>query len=424
MYGAILGDMVGAPYEFDRGNKSKDFEMWNRKVRFTDDTVMTIAVADAILTAGIDAEEKEIKKVLVEKMQQWGNRYPNSGYGGRFIHWLGSRNPKPYGSYGNGSAMRVSSVGWFYDTLEKTRKVARWTAEVSHNHPEGIKGAEATASVIFMARHGATKEEIKEYVEKEFEYDLSRTCEEIRPGYYHDESCQKTVPEAITAFLEGEDFEDVIRTAISLGGDCDTLTCIAGGMAEAFYGIPVGMIQNTCDRLGEDMMKVLKEFDEQRNGSSVDPFLKGNEVIAAAIEQFRKETTNENLAVVASAFCQRIKAGGRFIVPVIAPDALVNMVDPENVKVGDEFTSEEELSFKFQHLEGDDGEIWAVAFTSREEYLKGASSDTLVMDIEQLLEGFADDVGETGIIINPWSENLLLRKDLIKAIVKMAKEDK
>lgn len=424
MYGAILGDMVGAPYEFDRGNKSKDFEMWNRKVRFTDDTVMTIAVADAILEAGVDAEEKEIKKALVEKMQQWGNRYPNSGYGGRFIHWLGSKNPKPYGSYGNGSAMRVSSVGWFYDTLEKTREVARWTAEVSHNHPEGIKGAEATASAIFMARHGATKEEIKEYVVNEFGYDLSRTCDEIRPGYYHDESCQKTVPEAITAFLEGEDFEDVIRTAVSLGGDCDTLTCIAGGMAEAFYGIPVGMIQNTCDRLGEDMMRVLKDFDEQRNGSSMDPFLEGNEVIAAAIEQFRKETTNENLVVVASAFCQRIKAGGRFIVPVIAPDALVNMVDPENVKVGDEFTSEEELSFKFQHLEGDDGEIWAVAFTSREEYLKGASSDTLVMDIEQLLEGFADEVGEAGIIINPWSENLLLRKDLIKAIVKMAKEDK
>ena len=424
MYGAILGDMVGAPYEFDRGNKSKEFEMWNRRVRFTDDTVMTIAVADAILTAGIDAEEKEMKKALVSKMQAWGSKYPNAGYGGRFIHWLGSRNPKPYGSYGNGSAMRVSSVGWLYDTIEKTREVARWTAEVTHNHPEGIKGAESTASVIFMARNGATKSEIKEYVIKEFGYDLSRTCDEIRPGYYHDESCQKTVPEAITAFLEGEDFEDVIRTAVSLGGDCDTLTCIAGGMAEAFYGIPVAMIQNTCDRLGEDMMKVLNDFDEQRNGSSKNPFLEGNQVIAAAIERFRKETTNENLAVVVSAFCHRIKADGRFIVPVIAPDALVNMVDPENVKVGDEFTSAEELAFKFQHLESDDGENWAVAFTSRQEYLKGASSDTLVMDIEQLLEGFSDEVGEAVIIINPWSENLLLRKDLIKAIVKMAKEDK
>ncbi len=269
MYGAILGDMVGAPYEFDRGNKSKDFEMWNSKVHFTDDTVMTIAVADAILTAGVDAEEKEIKKVLVEKMQQWGRHYPYAGYGSRFINWLRATDPMPYGSYGNGSAMRVSSVGWLYNTLEKTREVARWTAEVSHNHPEGIKGAEATASVIFMAREGASKEEIKEYVVKEFGYDLSRTCDEIRPGYYHVESCQKTVPEAITAFLEGEDFEDVIRTAVSLGGDCDTLTCIAGAMAEAFYGIPEEMIQNTCDRLGEDMLDVLKNFDEQRNDRGI-----------------------------------------------------------------------------------------------------------------------------------------------------------
>ncbi len=266
MYGAILGDMVGAPYEFDRGNKSKDFEMWNRRVHFTDDTVMTIAVADAIHTAGIDAEEKEMKKVLVREMQAWGNKYPNSGYGARFIYWLDFGNPKPYGSYGNGSAMRVSSVGWLYDTIEKTREVARWTAEVTHNHPEGIKGAEATASVIFLARHCASKEEIQEYVIKEFGYDLSRTCDEIRPGYHHDESCQKTVPEAITAFLEGEDFEDVIRTAVSLGGDCDTLTCIAGGMAEAFYGIPAEMKEKTLERLGDDMIRVINNFDTWGRG--------------------------------------------------------------------------------------------------------------------------------------------------------------
>ena len=267
MYGAILGDMVGSPYEFDMGNKSKDFEMWNRRVRFTDDTVMTIAVADAIMSVGVDSEEKEIKDVLVKKMQAWGRRYPNSDYGGRFIFWLGSREPRPYGSYGNGSAMRVSSVGWFYDTIEKTREVARWTAEVTHNHPEGIKGAEATASVIFLARNGASKEEIKDYVIQKFGYDLSRSCDEIRPGYHHDESCQKTVPEAITAFLEGENFEDVIRTAVSLGGDCDTLTCIAGGMAEAFYGIPEEMRTEMRVRLEADMLKVLGEFDVLKNGS-------------------------------------------------------------------------------------------------------------------------------------------------------------
>ena len=164
--------------------------------------------------------------------------------------------------------MRVSSVGWFYDTIEKTREVARWTAEVTHNHPEGIKGAEATASVIFLARNGASKEVIKDYVVREFGYDLSRSCDEIRPRYHHDESCQKTVPEAITAFLEGEDFEDVIRTAVSLGGDCDTLTCIAGGMAEAFYGIPVEMREETRVRLEADMLEALGKFDVFKNGSS------------------------------------------------------------------------------------------------------------------------------------------------------------
>jgi ADP-ribosylglycohydrolase len=167
----------------------------------------------------------------------------------------------PYGSYGNGSAMRVSAAGWLYDSLETTRKMARWTAEVTHNHPEGVKGAEATASAIFMARNGASKEEIRDYIVREFGYDLSRTCDEIRPSYHHVESCQETVPEAITAFLEGNDFEDVIRTAVSLGGDCDTLTCIAGSIAEAFYGIPNGMMAECIKRLEEDMLAVLGRFD-------------------------------------------------------------------------------------------------------------------------------------------------------------------
>jgi ADP-ribosylglycohydrolase len=422
MYGAILGDMVGAPYEFDRGNKSKDFEMWNRIVRFPDDTVMTIAVADAILTAGKDSGEKEIKEELVKKMQAWGRKYPNSGYGGRFVHWLGSRKPKPYGSYGNGSAMRVSSVGWLYDTIEKTREVARWTAEVTHNHPEGIKGAEATAAAIFMARNGATKDDIKEYIVKEFCYNLSRTCEEIRLGYHHDESCQKTVPEAITAFLEGNDFEDVIRTAVSLGGDCDTLTCIAGGMAEAFYGVPAKMMEKTFERLGDDMIKVISDFDELRSSSYVDPFLEGNAIVTAAIDKFSNDLTNENLTEVIKAICMRIKAGGKFIIPVVAPGAFKNMIDSETVSVGDEFTTDEEMSFTFQHLEDKEGNIWGVAFTSRNEFQKGQSSDTLVMDIEQVLEGFAGDTTEAGIIINPWSESFLLRKDLITAILKIMQE--
>ena len=214
MYGAILGDMIGAPYEFDRGRKTKDFPVFSAGSRFTDDSVMTVAVAEALLDSPGGTEDR-VKAALVRSMQKWGRRYPNAGYGGMFYRWLRKKDPQPYGSFGNGSAMRVSAAGWLYETLEQTRQVARWTAEVTHNHPEGVKGAEATASAIWLARQGSGKEEIREYIIREFGYDLSRTCDEIRPGYYHVETCQQTVPEAITAFLEGTDFEDVIRTAVS-----------------------------------------------------------------------------------------------------------------------------------------------------------------------------------------------------------------
>jgi len=261
MYGAILGDIIGSPYEFDRGSKTKDFPLFSRYSEFTDDTVMTIAVADAFLPVQAETEDDTIRQRVVAKMQKYGRLYPHAGYGGRFRHWLRDRHPKPYNSWGNGSAMRVSSVGWLYNDLETVRRMARLSADVTHNHPEGIKGAEAVASAVFLARTGSTKAEIKTYIEENFHYDLSRTCDEIRPIYYHVESCQETVPEAITAFLEGESFEDVIRTAVSLGGDCDTLTCIAGSIAEGFYGVPEKLKQECCNRLPEQLLDVLQRFD-------------------------------------------------------------------------------------------------------------------------------------------------------------------
>lgn len=260
MYGAILGDMIGAPYEFDRGKKTKEFPLFSSESQFTDDSVMTIAVAEALMDS-VEKSDNEVKTALISSMQKWGHKYPNAGYGGMFLCWLEEKEPQPYGSFGNGSAMRASAAGWLYGTIEDTRKYARLTAEVTHNHPEGIKGAEATASAIFMGRTGSTKEEIKKFIIHEFNYNLSRTCDEIRPTYYHVETCQQTVPEAITAFLEGNDFEDVIRTAVSLGGDCDTLTCIAGGMAEAFYGVPDDMMIECRKRVPEDMLEVLERFN-------------------------------------------------------------------------------------------------------------------------------------------------------------------
>ena len=259
MFGTILGDIIGSPYEFDQGKKSKDFPLFSKGSHFTDDTVMTIAVAHAFLDAPKD--EALIRDRLIVSMQRYGRLYPQAGYGSKFTGWLFCENPQPYNSFGNGSAMRVSSVAWLYNDLNTVRKMARLSAEVSHNHPEGIKGAEATASAIFLGRTGHTKADIKAYMETNFGYDLSRTCDEIRPYYRHVESCQETVPEAITAFLEGESLEDVIRTAVSLGGDCDTLAAIAGSIAEGYYGITSSQKWACYNRLDPTLVSILKRME-------------------------------------------------------------------------------------------------------------------------------------------------------------------
>ena len=278
MYGAILGDIIGSPYEFDRGGKTKEFPLFCSDSHFTDDSVMAIAVAEALMDThwvaeygDVDESADMIRTAIIASMRKWGRMYPNAGYGAIFRKWLRMENPEPYGSFGNGSAMRVSAAGWLYDDLETTIKVAGLTADVTHNHPEGIKGAQATAGAIFLARSGNDKEAIKSYVSTVFDYDLSRTCDEIRPGYHHIEICQRTVPEAVTAFLEGQSFEDVIRTAVSLGGDCDTLTCIAGSIAEAFFGVPATLEEECRKRLPEDMLAVLNRFDVARDHREIEP---------------------------------------------------------------------------------------------------------------------------------------------------------
>ena len=258
MLGAILGDMVGSPFEFDHNNhKSKDFPLLSEKSHFTDDTVMTVAVARGLI-AGQGEAQKTFAEVRYE-MRRLGKAYPDAGYGGMFRRWLCAEHPQPYGSFGNGSAMRVAAAGWLFDTLDKTLEMAKVTAEVTHNHPEGIKGAQATAA-IFLARTGHSKPEIRQYVEQTFGYDLSRTCDEIRPYYCHVETCQQTVPEAIIAFLESTGFGDALRNAVSLGGDSDTLACITGGIAEAFYGMPQELRAETLKRLPEDLRATYELF--------------------------------------------------------------------------------------------------------------------------------------------------------------------
>lgn len=262
MYGAITGDIIGSQFEFDRGNKSREFELFGKKCEYTDDTVMTVAVAEALLDAGKDADEKTVKEKLICSLKKWGKKYPYAGYGNRFKLWVLSDKSEPYGSYGNGSGMRVSPVGWLYDSMERTREVARWTAEITHNHPEGIKGAESTAAAIFMARHHAAFEEISNYIEDEFGYDLSRTLDEIRPGYHHVEDCMKTMPEAFTCFLEAGSYEECIRNVMYIGGDTDTLGAIAGAIAEAYWGIPEDLIRKAKEYLPDDIKAVVERFEK------------------------------------------------------------------------------------------------------------------------------------------------------------------
>jgi ADP-ribosylglycohydrolase len=225
MIGAIAGDIIGSVYEA-RPIKSKSFTLFDSRCAFTDDSVLTIAVAHAILTG----------RPYREVVWDIGKRYPHAGYGGSFIRWLFSDNPQPYNSWGNGAAMRVSPVGFAFDSIDEVLKQARMTAEISHNHPEGVKGAQATALAVFLARTGYGKEGIREQISSRFGYDLQRRVEDIRPTYSFRISCQETVPEAIVSFLDSESYEDAVRNAISLGGDSDTLACITGGIAEAYYG--------------------------------------------------------------------------------------------------------------------------------------------------------------------------------------------
>ena len=277
MLGAIIGDTVGSVYEF-HNTKEYDFPLFQKRSDYTDDSVMTMAVAHWLLN-----DPEHSYQGLEDSMVQYGKQFPcpMGGYGGGFKCWLSTpewlhsfdakhgKSPyesttgrHPYGSFGNGSAMRVSAVGWFFDTLEETERVAAISAAITHNHPEGIKGAQATAAAIFMARNGASKEEIREYIGSKYAYDLHKTWAEWHPIYDWDSSCQGTVPQAIIAFLDSESFEDAIRKAVSLGGDSDTLACITGGIAEAFYGmIPAPFADEIYERIPEEWRDLLADFE-------------------------------------------------------------------------------------------------------------------------------------------------------------------
>jgi ADP-ribosylglycohydrolase len=285
MLGAITGDTIGSVYEF-ANTKDYDFPLFQDRSSFTDDSVMTVAVAHWLLN-----DKDRTYQKLEDAMVSFGERFrhPLGGYGGGFSTWLfrphllypfneeygespyeSDTGRHPYGSWGNGSAMRASAVGWFFDTLEETERVAGISAAITHNHPEGIKGSQATAAAIFLARTGKTKEEIRDYVEANYGYDLHKTWEYWYPIYGWEDSCQGTVPQAIIAFLDSTDFEDAIRKAVSLGGDSDTLACITGGIAEAYYkAIPKHMVDRTLGNMPKALRDLIDEFNARVNYSGI-----------------------------------------------------------------------------------------------------------------------------------------------------------
>lgn len=253
MLGAIAGDIIGSVYEF-KSTVRADFELFCINSRFTDDTVLTVAVADCVLN------ERDYQKTIKE----YGRRYPNAGYGLRFEHWLRAETSHPYNSFGNGSAMRVSPIGFAFNSEKDVLEEAKKSAEITHNHPEGIKGAQATALAIFLARQDKDKKYIKNAIEKRFGYNLNLTLKNIRPGYKFDETCQGSVPQSIIAFLESDNYEETIRNAVSLGGDSDTMACIAGGIAQAYYKeIPKYIIEKARALLTPDLLKIVDLFNKK-----------------------------------------------------------------------------------------------------------------------------------------------------------------
>ncbi len=251
MLGSIVGDVVGSVYEFNN-YRAKDFHpFFHPRASFTDDTVCTVAIADALLH----------NKCPARTLKEWGEKYwANGGWGRSFALWLGSDSLKPYGSYGNGAAMRVAPVGLFAGSIEDAEVLSLKVTEITHNHPEGIKGAAATASAVYLAKIGASTNEIRLYVSDNYGYDLTKTVDEIRPNYVFNETCQRSVPEALICALESNSFEDAIRNAVSIGGDSDTISAIAGGVAEAMHGIPENLAQDCWKRLPLDMREILTKL--------------------------------------------------------------------------------------------------------------------------------------------------------------------
>ena len=469
MYGAILGDIIGSRFEFDNGGWTKDFELLTYESKWTDDTVMTIAIAEALMNAGKDATVSEIEAACIKSMQKWGQKYPYAGYGNRFIHWVSSKNPKPYNSYGNGSAMRVSPVGWVYDSLERTSEVARATANVSHNHPEGIKGAECTAAVMYLARTGATKEEIADYVVKEFGYDFSETMEEMRARHKHDESCQDALPKALRSFFDGESYEDVVRNAVSLGGDTDTIAAIAGAMGEAFFGMPFELKEMCLKNVKPDMFDIIRKFDRfisKEVDESREEYIDNAPLDAALLlflEEEDEKKRKDSFITFLNIMAKRISEDGMVPMPfvdvnntlnkelekVLFPEGENDQTEkPDKEKVGDNgeqtmvldktkqvpeldieqirarlekcdtIHCEEEVRLRMDTMMDGEGGLWLPLFLNNRELSKGQTANiTMPVPIMDVLKFGLHGEDLKGVVINPFGKAFTMPKELLKKFI-------
>ncbi len=408
MLGAILGDIIGSPYEFDSNNiKTTDFPLFSRGSRFTDDTVMTIAVADALISS-FGQDDEAVMAEVEDKMREYGRKYPYAGYGGMFGKWLYSDRPKPYGSYGNGSAMRVSPAGWLYRTLKETVRAAELTAAVTHDHPEGIKGAAAVAAAMFLARCKAGKEQIAAEIEGLFGYDLSKPLDEIRPTYRMDETCQGSVPQAIRAFLEGEDYESTVRLAVSIGGDSDTIACIAGGIAEAYYGMPEELKKEALERLSPELRAQAERYyafyksnsgkpeEDWKEALKPTPITTWRERIEAALENWDLGGEDAESFPLFNAIGGALRSGTEILLATAG-------------------STRDNLTVK--NLDAGGGRYWTPVFTSMEEAEKGAETEISPQKLAQVMREALTWPDCEGIVINPWGKKLYMTKENIRAIL-------
>ena len=422
MIGAIFGDIAGSVYEFNNTH-NYNFRLLTKDSEPTDDTYMTLAVAKALMeTSGQDDET--IRTALVKQMQKMGRKHPDAGYGGMFYRWLQEKNPEPYNSFGNGSAMRVSSAGWLYDTEKEVLHFAKLTAEVTHNHPEGIKGAQAIAMAIFMARNGKDKTEIKDFIESHFQYNLDCSLQEIQKTYTFDETCQGSVPEAIIAFLESENFEDAVRNAVSLGGDTDTLAAITGSIAEAFYDMSAILRAECRNRVSEDILHVMQLFDETigRRVYNSDEYedLSGNAAIETAIHQMYAKDDKNSLLFLLTMLCGRMKSKGHVLVPfVTVGEDMFSDLDVYHLKEGDTLTLDHDVRLHMDTVTEGKDEEWFYFFTGEEESRRKQCGNVIMsIPLCDIMEIAYKSEKVQGVVINPFGKYVRLTKELLGFILK------